>query len=767
MDREGFRNRLKQYKQAREENPGLKYYDFMERLAEFKAQEWGEDSDEILTHMLNDNTYNYKQMYKDNPNFEIKEGHFKDTYKTVYHPTFSNESIYSGNKSEYNPRGTIGGRWIYDKIQERNEYRPSYSQVVNDDFDYATTSRYIENSSDTIDDYYKDIKERAQNIGNLSNYATLTTYYPFISRVPYTGHSQLTVTGLVPNHQGDAIIGTIGIDKGGHNEDYNLITNNCSDATRCGLEHTFDKKINPFLFTTPGDVQDFALDELNAIPGKKGDQYFNPKTGTYQTRRISDVEKKANRGKSTVYIPINKEQRDKLIDFIHKGDKEQKFADGGIIPKYDEGGRVIPTQEEYITQQIDAKKAAALKKSYDRQYPKVPTSGGKRSKADWENSLNQQEEYLNTLLSRWGITPSQKTIWQNNLKALQSQREAGYDAYIGEGKILGPSCAYTTGDNYGIDCVGSEQFRQNHADYGFREIPYSQVQPSDVVLDYNPEEQRATHTMMYSKKGSDGVARFNHSNGGHTAEAIRKDARYPFKGQPLAYEFVGTPADSTQWINDYKKLYGFAEGGEVEDNDFMKQFGKQVSYKPEETSWWSNVKNWWNDLTGMKNYAYGNCATTPNGKHTEECAHYSNSVLRNQGYKNIIGDAWTRAANSGMKKIISGYDGLTKPAEWDESDAHDYLQSAANNFINNVDTTALNPYDVIGLYYPDSPNTKKAFEQGRWGETQTHTGHIAVGNDGTHYVVHNVGGHLKMNKLADMLTGDYDYLPVSAYRPKK
>lgn len=211
----------------------------------------------------------------------------------------------------------------------------------------------------------------------------------------------------------------------------------------------------------------------------------------------------------------------------------------------------------------------------------------------------------------------------------------------------------------------------------------------------------------------------------------------------------------------------YADGGEVGDNDFMEQFGKQVSYKPEETSWWSNVKNWWNDLTGMKNYAYGNCATTPSGKHTKECAHYSNSVLRNQGYKNIVGDAWTRAANSGMKKITSGYDGLTKPAEWDESDAHDYLQSAANNFINNVDTTALNPYDVIGLYYPDSPNTKKAFEQGRWGETQTHTGHIAVGNDGTHYVVHNVGGHLKMNKLADMLTGDYDYLPVSAYRPKK
>lgn len=169
----------------------------------------------------------------------------------------------------------------------------------------------------------------------------------------------------------------------------------------------------------------------------------------------------------------------------------------------------------------------------------------------------------------------------------------------------------------------------------------------------------------------------------------------------------------------------------------------------------------------MKNYAYGNCATTPGGKHTKECAHYSNSILRKQGYKNIVGDAWTRAANSGMKKIVSGYDGLTKPTEYDKSDALKYLDNAAKNFQTRVDTTALNSYDVIGLYYPDSPNTEKAFKNGKWGETQTHTGHIAIGKDGTHYVVHNVSGNLKMNKLADMLTGDYEYLPVSAYRPRK
>ena len=111
MDREGFKNRMKQYKKAREENPGLKYYDFMERLAEFKAKEWNDDPDMVLQHMLNDNSYNYQQMYEDNPNFDIQEGHFVDTYKTAYHPTFSEESMYSGKKSPYNPEGIVGGSW--------------------------------------------------------------------------------------------------------------------------------------------------------------------------------------------------------------------------------------------------------------------------------------------------------------------------------------------------------------------------------------------------------------------------------------------------------------------------------------------------------------------------------------------------------------------------------------------------------------------------------------------------------------------------------
>lgn len=66
----------------------------------------------------NSNDYNYRSFYKNEPDtaWEIAEAspgiHFPDTYKTVFHPTFSNESVYSGKEHPFfNPLGLVGGRW--------------------------------------------------------------------------------------------------------------------------------------------------------------------------------------------------------------------------------------------------------------------------------------------------------------------------------------------------------------------------------------------------------------------------------------------------------------------------------------------------------------------------------------------------------------------------------------------------------------------------------------------------------------------------------
>ena len=189
MDREGFRNRLNQYKKAREENPGLKYYDFMERIAEFKAKEWNDDPDMVLQHMLNDNSYNYQQMYENNPNFDIQEGHFVDTYKTAYHPTFSEESMYSGKKSQYNPEGIVGGSWdestrsfyLNDKRQSK---RKAQDYLNHADPGYTAIPKYA-GGGEVGKEYYNEVSTEDNPIYYKEQTAK-EKYSDFVNRYGWT-----------------------------------------------------------------------------------------------------------------------------------------------------------------------------------------------------------------------------------------------------------------------------------------------------------------------------------------------------------------------------------------------------------------------------------------------------------------------------------------------------------------------------------------------------------------------------------------------------
>ena len=92
------------------------YYNRMERVAQENYRQWGFDSPtDALVHALNDNTYDYRGFYNENPDSSADaDTHWPDTYKTVWHPTFSRESKYSGKMSDYNPKGLEGGSWIGD-----------------------------------------------------------------------------------------------------------------------------------------------------------------------------------------------------------------------------------------------------------------------------------------------------------------------------------------------------------------------------------------------------------------------------------------------------------------------------------------------------------------------------------------------------------------------------------------------------------------------------------------------------------------------------
>lgn len=88
------------------------FYNETEQLAKLHSKLFNINEDEALLHILNSNDYNYKGYYDEYGNLKPdKNNHFADKYKTAFHNTFSNESIYSGKKSQYNPLGIVGGYW--------------------------------------------------------------------------------------------------------------------------------------------------------------------------------------------------------------------------------------------------------------------------------------------------------------------------------------------------------------------------------------------------------------------------------------------------------------------------------------------------------------------------------------------------------------------------------------------------------------------------------------------------------------------------------
>lgn len=92
----------------------------------------------------NDPSYDYEEFYRSNPNRawdmmnKDSEAHFIDEFKTSQHPSFSNQSIYSGYKNKYNPKGITGGTWI-----NNTNYQLSQSQFDNN-WDTDETIDYFE-----------------------------------------------------------------------------------------------------------------------------------------------------------------------------------------------------------------------------------------------------------------------------------------------------------------------------------------------------------------------------------------------------------------------------------------------------------------------------------------------------------------------------------------------------------------------------------------------------------------------------------------------
>lgn len=100
------------------------------------ANVWGVSPSHILTSKEYDYPTYFAENREDAAAHLTGSGHFPDTYKTAEHPTFSDESRYSGSRNKFNPKGITGDHWsntpnsVGNRTGQEWQYQFSPSQLL-------------------------------------------------------------------------------------------------------------------------------------------------------------------------------------------------------------------------------------------------------------------------------------------------------------------------------------------------------------------------------------------------------------------------------------------------------------------------------------------------------------------------------------------------------------------------------------------------------------------------------------------------------------
>ena len=238
-----------------------------------------------------------------------------------------------------------------------------------------------------------------------------------------------------------------------------------------------------------------------------------------------------------------------------------KHADGGPL------GEENLSLEDFIAQKINEKRAAALDKSRNRTSVRIPMVPNKRPIDVWEGLLNNNIEYTEESLSRAMAEGNKKlaALRQEELDSYLKEKDKGYPKLV-----PGANCMYNAGDCYGLNIPGNQTFVAKHKELGFKKAPKGSMEPGDIVQDVRGGTP--IHAMIYDGKDTEGNLLFNYARGNGYADLENgyvKQGNYPLPIKDFdVYKYVGTPADSTQWINEYKEMYNNkkAEGGSLFTN---------------------------------------------------------------------------------------------------------------------------------------------------------------------------------------------------------
>lgn len=337
------------------DNIGLKIVEniFKQEFLDNVSDKWGyyDDPDEIRARLMEmrfnnklDPTHKYTleeiENMRNDPNF--KDDHIFNRYTNKYIEYLLNtvaQNITDPNRIDYRDPVTIAkkGSKIHIKKKNRGKFtdycggkvtqeciargKKSKDPKIRKRATFAANARKWKHENGGILKYQNPFSPLLIPVGSMYGgelepavikpepiKAELNTYYPIVSKdYPWTGHSE-----LILHHAGPQKSSVI-VSKGGHNPDYNLVTNNCSDATRCAVEQIYGEKINPFLFTTPGDVRDFLLKKgIDRVKTKKGvqTQYFEIPFATAMDLRNQEIDRQIEEYKYKASKYKEKEMRE-------------------------------------------------------------------------------------------------------------------------------------------------------------------------------------------------------------------------------------------------------------------------------------------------------------------------------------------------------------------------------------------------------------------------------------------------------------------------
>lgn len=133
MDREGFRNRLKQYKQAREENPGLKYWEWKAQPAEEDIPKYDEGTGEVSEPGLWDKFTNTVNVLYNNAARKVKSFFTDDQTGEVIDLTNKNVSRITPNTD--NLTAIYGNEFVENNannIRTRKQFEETTDTLIGD-----------------------------------------------------------------------------------------------------------------------------------------------------------------------------------------------------------------------------------------------------------------------------------------------------------------------------------------------------------------------------------------------------------------------------------------------------------------------------------------------------------------------------------------------------------------------------------------------------------------------------------------------------------